>query len=112
MLAAALSLAACATDAPTADRDCFRSGQVHGFELVDDNHVRLTVGAGRAYVLKTMWNARDLDWATRIALRSSTGLICTGSGVGVEVIGGRPRRAYPIESIERAPDESPAAQAS
>lgn len=112
-IALALALSACAsTGAQTADaggRDCFRSSQVRGYNVVDDTHVELRVGANDRYILETGWNARDLDWNERIGLRSSTGSICTGNGLGVEIIGGEPRRRYTIVSIARAPE--PAAQA-
>jgi hypothetical protein len=109
------TLAACASTAEDASagdaRDCFRSAQASGFSVIDDTHIGLRVGASRNYILTTMWNARDLDWTQAIALRSTTGLICTGNGLGVELIGGDPRRNYPIVSIVRAPQE-PAPQGS
>jgi hypothetical protein len=103
---AALALGACTTPpetaqgAPPADRDCFNADQINGYGVVDDRHVRVTVGVNRDYILTTMFNARDLDWTQRIAIRSTTGWICTGSGLGVEVIGGEPRRTYPISVID------------
>jgi hypothetical protein len=119
LVAAALSLAACATpesatetSAPPAGRDCFNSDNVNGYSYIDDRHVAVTVGANRRYVLTTMFNANDLDWTNAIAIRSTTGWICTGNGLGVEVIGGEPRRTYPITGIERALDEAPPQQGS
>jgi len=107
-LAVALGLAACATaeeQTSSEGRDCFYASNVTGYNMIDDRHVGVNVGASRHYILETMFNANDLDWTQAIALRSSTGLICTGSGIGVEVIGGEPRRTYPIVSITRAPDD-------
>ncbi|MGD9815371.1 MAG: DUF6491 family protein [Hyphomonadaceae bacterium] len=114
ILIAAAALAACAsaTEPPAqtaAAQDCFRTSQVHGFDVIDRNRVGLRVGANRQYVLTTMWNAYDLDWEQRIAIRTATGRVCVGNGLGVEIIGGDPRRTYPITSVERAP-EQPAAQ--
>jgi hypothetical protein len=115
LLITALALAACAT-APAsqteAANDCFRSGEVNGYNVIDRSHVRISVGANRRYVLTTMWDTHNLDWTEAIALRTATGRICTGSGVGVELIGGAPRRRYPIVSVEREPEETPAAQGS
>lgn len=116
---ASLALAACATQ-PTdgstattaASNDCFRSEDAHGFTMADEHHIRVHVGASRNYILGTTWNARDLNWTEALAIRSATGRICTGNGLGVEVIGGEPRRTYPITSIERAPDDTPPAQGS
>lgn len=111
-IAAALLLAACATEPNSeaaGDRDCFRAANVNGYSVIDDHNVRVTVGASRDYILGTTWNARDLDWTRTIAIRSSTGWICTGNGLGVQIIGGEPSRTYPITSITRAP-EQPASQ--
>ncbi len=102
------TLAACASSdgaqqsAAATSNDCFRSEEVRGFNVIDNTHIGFRVGANRNYILTTMWNARDLDWTQEIAIRSGTGRICTGNGLGVELIGGDPRRNYPIVSIERA----------
>jgi hypothetical protein len=119
ILAAALALGACATQDATqtnaaqpVGRDCFRTDAVNGYSYIDENHVSVSVGANRNYVLTTLFNARDLDWTHAIAIRSTSGWICTGNGLGVEVIGGQPRRHYPIDSVERAPDDAPGAEGS
>jgi hypothetical protein len=115
LLAAAFALAACATgettnsaaSAPGGERDCFRGEDVSGFSVIDDHNIGLRVH-GRNYILTTAWNARDLDWTQAIGIRSQTNWICTGSGIGVDVIGGEPQRNYPISQIARAPnDEQP-----
>jgi len=113
-LIAAAALAACASSpeassqAAAAAQDCFRASQVNGFDVIDRNHVGLRVGASRRYVLTTLWNANDLDWREHIAIRTATGRVCTGNGLGVEIIGGEPRRTYPITSVERAPEDAAA----
>ncbi|MGD9981030.1 MAG: DUF6491 family protein [Hyphomonadaceae bacterium] len=103
------TLAACASDGAATQsasaRDCFRSETASGYSIVDDHTVSVRVGASRNYILRTNWNARDLDWTQAIALRSSTGLICTGNGLGVSIAGGDPVRTYPVHSIERAPGD-------
>ncbi|MBY0563213.1 MAG: hypothetical protein K2P58_03415 [Hyphomonadaceae bacterium] len=110
-LAAALALAACATEpdvgAPPAGRDCFHADSVNGYQYIDEHNVAVRVGANRRYILSTEWNARDLNWEHVIAIRSTTSWICTGNGLGVEIIGGEPHRHYPISAITRAPDETP-----
>lgn len=103
----ALVLPACATEGASstaADRDCFNANAVRGYDVIDDRHVAVNVGARDRYVLTTHWNARDLHWTNEVALRSTTGFICAGSGLGVEIIGGEPRQTYHIISIERAPE--------
>jgi Family of unknown function (DUF6491) len=120
LAAASLLLCACATKptetaaaTPPTGRDCFFADNITGYGYVDENHVSVTVGPSRKYLLTTMFNARELDWTTAIALHSTTNWICTGSGLGtVDVIGGHPRRTFPISAIERAPDETPPAQGS
>jgi hypothetical protein len=110
---AALALSACATQSgsPPEGRDCFSNAQINGYSVIDDHHVRISVGANRRYILTTKWNAHDLVWTEAIAIRSTTDWICTGGGLGVDVIGGRPRRHYPIDTIEREPEPAPPAQA-
>lgn len=106
------TLAACASTGDGSQQsasslDCFRSEQVSGYSVIDDHNVGLSVGASRQYVLTTSWNARDLDWTHAIAIRSATGRICTGNGLGVSLIGGDPQRTYPVSQIARAPDDNP-----
>lgn len=112
----ALTLAACAStpseNASAGPSDCFRAADVNGYNVIDREHVGVRVGANRRYVLTTNWNTNDLDWTETIALRSSTGRICTGNGLGVEIIGGRPPRNYVITGIERAPDDAPGSEGS
>lgn len=112
-IAAALGLTACASSTPDTTqsasasnegRDCFRSGDVNGYNYVDEHHVKLSVGASRDYILTTTWNARDLNWTQAVAIHSTTGWICTGNGLGIELSGGQPHRTYPITGIERAPE--------
>lgn len=100
---------AAATGAP--HTDCFYGSSINGFSLRDRHTVDVTVGANRHYLLTTDWDAHELNWSEAIALRSTNGWICTGNGIGVEIIGGRPRQIYPILSIARAPQAPPAANA-
>ena len=109
LFASALLLAACAsageqTAAVASDRECFRSEAVNSFNVIDRNTIEVRVGASRRYLLTTNWNTTGLDYSQRIALRSPTGQICTGNGLGVEIVGGDPVQNYPIQSIARAPE--------
>jgi len=104
----ALTLSACASADATQDqaqtaRDCFFASTVSGYSVIDNNTVEVRAGSDR-YRLTTLFNARDLDWTQNIAIRSTTGSICTGNGIGVEIIGGEPRQTYPVSSIARAPE--------
>jgi hypothetical protein len=109
---AAFTVSACATqtDAKPDGRDCFLNSQISGYSVIDDHHIRVTVGPSRRYILTTNWNAHDLVWTEAVAVRSTTDWICTGDGLGVEVIGGRPRRQYPVNAIEREPEPAAAAK--
>lgn len=108
----ALTLAACAaagtqtTASATAPsgRDCFRNEDINGFNVEDENRVRIRVGANRNYFLTTDWNARQLSWSHVLAIRSQTGWICTGSPMDVRIVGSQPVRSYYITNIERGPD--------
>lgn len=110
--AALLTLAGCASTATenaasAGPRDCFRADNVSGYSVIDDHNIGVRAGA-RSYILTTTWNARDLDWTQAIAIRSTTDWICTGNGLGVDIIGGNPERTFPVSSIARAPnDEQP-----
>ena len=108
IFASALALAACSTPGErtagvAADRDCFRSESVSGFNVVDRNTVDVRVGASRTYRLTTNWPTTNLDFRERMGLRSTAGLICTGNGLGVDIFGGDPVQTYPVQSIARAP---------
>lgn len=112
IFASALLLAGCAStegaNTPAAgDRDCFRSGSVSGYNVVDRNTLEVRVGVSRRYILTTNWPTTNLDFSQRIAIRSASGFICTGNGLGVEIIGGQPSATYPIQSIARAPEPTP-----
>jgi hypothetical protein len=109
--AAALTLAACSTSsgetrtASTAPaQDCFRNDDIFGYGVIDDHNIDVRA-RGRHYIFTTEWNARDLDWTHAIAIRSATGWICVGNGLGVEIIGGEPQRRFPVSSITRQPEE-------
>jgi hypothetical protein len=114
-LAALLALGACATTTATppgaeAARDCFHTQSISGYEVIDEHNVAVRVGAHERYIFSTTWNARDLDWTMHIAVRSPSNWICTGNGLGVEIIGGEPRTTYPVSSITHAPATQPEQQ--
>jgi hypothetical protein len=96
-----------ADTAPASSRECFRGGEITGFNVIDDHSVRVTVSPSRRYVLSTTWDAHNLNWSENIALHSATGLICTGNGLGVEIVGGEPRQTYPVTGVARAPAPAP-----
>lgn len=112
LAAAALTLAACSTTGESTQtassaapaQDCFRNDDIFGYGVIDDHNIEVRA-RGRYYIFTTNWNARDLDWTQSVAIRSSTGWICVGNGLGVDIIGGDPQRRFPVSSITRKPDE-------
>lgn len=108
---AALGLAGCATGTPAepgSSNDCFRTSDVSGFEYVDQNHVRVRVGANRTYLLTTNWDATSLNWTFAIRMESTLDRVCVGNGVGTYIYGGDPPQRYTISRVEREMDDTPA----
>ena len=79
-------IAACAATAPsargpaTANRQCFLASQVNDFSGATDDSVLVRVGVNNVYQLQLSGMCHDIDWANRIALRSTGGSnwICQG----------------------------------
>ena len=106
----ALALAACAstetgdTAAAPEGRDCFNADNVSGYTYIDNQHVGISVGANRKYILTTMFNARDLDWTQAIALRSTSSWVCTGNGLDLQLHTRGPlHQTFAITNVARAP---------
>lgn len=111
LLAAALTLGACASSTETAsargsDRDCFRALDVRGYSVVDDHRVKLRVSPAREYILTIPQQSRDLDWTRAISVRSASSFICVGDPSGVQLMGGEPAMPFQVTNIERAPIET------
>lgn len=111
LLAAALTLGACASSETTtasnagSDRDCFRSLDVRGYSVVDDHNVKLRVSPAREYILTIPQQSRDLDWTRAISVRSASNFICVGDPSGVQLLGGDPPIPFQVTRIQRAPTE-------
>ena len=80
LLATSCLVAACAGtgDPATASsqgsgRQCFRAEQVNGFTAIDDDTVRVHVGANQVYELELFGPCQDVDCAERIAIRATGG---------------------------------------
>lgn len=90
MAVAALSIAAlsaCAGNPPgpartadNTDRQCFLASQVNGFHAVDRDTVIVRVGASRNYQLEILGTCPDINWSSRVGIRSTGGgsWICRG----------------------------------
>jgi hypothetical protein len=87
MLFAGAVVGACAATAPsgqraagTPNRQCFLASQVNDFWGATDDSVLVRVGVNQVYQLQLAGMCHDIDWANRIALRSTGGgsWICQG----------------------------------
>lgn len=111
LLAAALTLGACASSATTTasnaggDRDCFRALDVRGYSVVDEHRVKLRISPAREYILSIPQNSRELDWTRAISVRSASNFICVGDPSGVQLMGGDPPMPFQVTHIERAPTD-------
>ena len=118
-IAALLSVAGCAaSEAPSAaavaDRDCFSVRQVTGFNVQDDETVRLSVGAGEAYVAEIQGPAcGQIEWTESLAIESRpSSFLCVGDGPGIGDIAFRDSAldrviTCRITALSRAPESAP-----
>lgn len=108
--AAALALSGCAAPAATESasdrRDCFRAIDVHGYGVLDETHVRVTVSPTRHYILTISPRVHGLEMSTSVAIVSPTNFICTGSGWDLLLHAGDPPITYRVLSVERAPPDA------
>ncbi|MBS0386316.1 MAG: hypothetical protein JSS00_13325, partial [Proteobacteria bacterium] len=86
--------------------DCFPTRAITGYGLVDPHTAYLTVGT-RHYLVRITGDSRDLDYNYAISVRSLSTFICTGNGLGVQLMGGYPPIPHQVLSIERAPPGNP-----
>ena len=102
--AAPLTAAAAGDQSPV--RDCFPTRAITGYGISGEHTAYLTVGT-RHYFLHINDSARDLDWDHNIRVRSLSTFICTGNGLGVQLMGGYPPIPHQVVGIERAPPGEP-----
>ncbi|WP_114951111.1 DUF6491 family protein [Sphingosinicella terrae] len=89
------------------DRQCFLPGQVNGFHADDDDHVYVTVGANRIFRLELLGSCPDVDWQTRIGIRSRGGgsWVCQGLDAEIVVPDRNFPRTCPVGNVRRLSDE-------
>jgi hypothetical protein len=89
---AAAVVAACAATAPgargpgSANRQCFLASQVNNFWGATDTSVFVRVGVNDVYQLQLSGMCQDIDWANRIALRSTGGGSWVCHGLDAEIL--------------------------
>ncbi len=114
MPAAFALLAACADAGDPAsastqrsERQCFRAEQVNGFSAIDDDTVRVHVGANDVYELELFGPCQDVDWAERIAIRATGGSNWICRDIDAELI--VPSAIGPsqcqVSGLRKVPDE-------
>jgi hypothetical protein len=96
----------------TAARQCFRAGDVNNFWGATDDSVLVRTGVRDVYRLELSGVCHDIDWANRIALKSTSGSswICRGLDAEILVpspIG--PQRCLVTDIRKLGPDEAKAA---
>ena len=120
LLAAAAAVAACSANnqppqrlAGTSGRQCFRAGEVNNFWGATDTAVFVRTGVNNVYQLQLSGMCHNIDWANRIALRSTGGSswICQGMDAEIlipSLIG--PDRCLVTDVRKLTPDEAKAAR--
>jgi hypothetical protein len=109
LMAASAGLAPVTTASAANERphqDCFPTRAISGYGISGEHTAYLTVGS-RHYFLHINDSARDLDWNYSISVRSLSTFICTGNGLGVQLMGGYPPIPHQVVGIERAPPGEP-----
>jgi len=102
-----------AADAPKtkSDRSCFRSDDVNGFTVVDDQTVDVTITPKNVYRLTLFAPSPDIDWSLRIGIDSrGRSWVCQGYDADIVVpaaITGL--RRYPVTEIRKLTPEEIAA---
>jgi hypothetical protein len=102
----------------TQDRDCFRTAQIRGWGVIDEDTLRVRINSRRQYALHLQIPAPRARFATSIGVNSRSGWVCTGREVGVDVnVGDSTARTWIVDHVERLPppteqtaEEIPAAQ--
>jgi hypothetical protein len=95
-----------------AERDCFSVRAVTGFTVVDDETVRIEVGASRAYEIDAGGaTCRNLRYANAIALESepASSFLCTGSAATSATIRTDQGDECLIEAVRALAPPAPAA---
>lgn len=68
------------------DRTCFRAEQVSGFTAIDNDTVRVHVGANRVFELELFGTCHDINWSQRIGIRARGGSNWICRGIDAELV--------------------------
>lgn len=119
--AGAAALASCATaeagdgraaaGATQGERQCFRASQVRNYSAVDRDTVDVEISRNDVYRLELLGFCDDINWSTRIALRSRTGsFICAGHDAEIVVPSQTGPQRCTVTSIRRLSEAEIAAR--
>ncbi len=120
LTAAALTMSACTAAGAQPDaraaagRQCFNARSVNDFHAIGRDAVIVTVGTNRYYQLGIIGVCPDIDWSSRVALRSTSGSSWICQGLDAEFLvpspGGLQR--CPVVSVQPlSPEAAKAAMA-
>ena len=65
---------------------CFRASEVHNFRALDRDTVLVFAGGGRVYELEISGTCPQIDWASSVGIRSTSGGSWVCSGLNAELL--------------------------
>jgi len=101
--------------AGTSGRQCFTAGQVNSFYAVDQDTVLVRTGASTYYQLDILGTCTEINWTSRVGIRSTGGGSWICRGQDAEIIVPNPNRGAdrcPVLGVRLlTPEEAKAALA-
>ncbi|MET3663542.1 DUF6491 family protein [Caulobacter sp. 1776] len=92
-----------AAGAPKPERSCFRTEDVNGFTVIDDQTVDVTITPKNVYRLTLFAPSPDIDWSLRIGIDSrGRSWVCEGYDAEIVVPGDIVGlRRYPVTAVRK-----------
>ncbi|HEX6218010.1 MAG TPA: DUF6491 family protein [Sphingomicrobium sp.] len=119
LIALCAAVAACAVQdrapqqgAGSGGRQCFRAADVNNFWGATDDSVLVRTGVNQVYRLELSGVCHDIDWANRIALKSTGGSSWVCQGLDAEILVPSPigaQRCLVTDIRKLSPEEAKAA---
>jgi len=82
------------TSADTSGRQCFMAGQVNSFHAIDQDTVLVRTGASTYYQLDILGTCPEINWTSRVGIRSTGGGSWICRGQDAEIIVPNPNRGF------------------
>ena len=88
-------------------RECFLPRQASGFTPISRERVLVNVGPARVFELELPGTCLDVDWSSRVGIRSRGGgsFVCQGFDAELLVPGPTGLQRCPVLSVRRLSDE-------